>query len=45
MELEKVILSEVTQTQKDIHSMYSLISAYYPKSSEYHDTTHRPYVA
>jgi hypothetical protein len=26
MELENIILSEVTQTQKDMHSMYSLIS-------------------
>ena len=26
MELENTILSEVTQTQKDMHSMYSLIS-------------------
>jgi hypothetical protein len=28
MELEKIILSEVTQTQKDKHGMYSLISGY-----------------
>jgi hypothetical protein len=28
MELENIILSEVTQTQKDKHSMYSLISGY-----------------
>jgi hypothetical protein len=28
MELENIILSEVTQTQKDIHPMYSLISGY-----------------
>jgi hypothetical protein len=28
MELENSILSEVTQTQKDIHGMYSLISGY-----------------
>ena len=27
-QLEKTILSEVTQTQKDKHSMYSLISGY-----------------
>jgi hypothetical protein len=26
MELENIILSEVTQTQKDVHGMYSLIS-------------------
>jgi hypothetical protein len=37
MELENIILSEVTQTQKDMHGMYSLISGYYPpqKSTEY----------
>jgi hypothetical protein len=28
MEFENVILNEVTQTQKDMHSMYSLISGY-----------------
>jgi hypothetical protein len=28
MELENIILSEVTETQKDMHSMYSLISGY-----------------
>ena len=28
MELEKAILSEVTQTQKDKHGIYSLISGY-----------------
>ena len=28
MELENTILSEVTQTQKDMHGMYSLISGY-----------------
>ena len=28
MELENIILNEVTQTQKDMHSMYSLISVY-----------------
>ena len=26
MELENIILSEVTQTQKDMHAVYSLIS-------------------
>ena len=29
MELENIILSEVTQTQKDMHGMYSLISGHY----------------
>jgi hypothetical protein len=28
MELENIILSEVTQSQKNIHDMYSLISGY-----------------
>ena len=28
MELENTILSEITQTQKDTHGMYSLISGY-----------------
>ena len=28
MELNNIVLSEVTQTQKDIHGMYSLISWY-----------------
>jgi hypothetical protein len=28
MELENIILSEVTQTQKDMHGMYSLINRY-----------------
>ena len=28
MELENIILSEVTQTQKDMHGMYLLISGY-----------------
>jgi hypothetical protein len=28
MELENIILSDITQTQKDMHGMYSLISGY-----------------
>jgi hypothetical protein len=28
MELENIILSEVTQTQKDMHAIYSLIIGY-----------------
>jgi hypothetical protein len=35
MDLEDIILSEVTQSQKDIHDMHSLMSGYWPKSSEY----------
>ena len=34
MELESIILSEVTQTQKNTYSLYSLLSRYYPKSSQ-----------
>jgi hypothetical protein len=33
MELEKMILSEVTQTQKDKHGTYSHASGYSPKST------------
>jgi hypothetical protein len=32
MELGNIIVSEVSQTPKDLHGMYSL---YYPKSIEY----------
>ena len=35
MELENIILSEVTQSQKNIHGMYSLICGYQEKSSEH----------
>ena len=28
MEVENIILSELTQSQKDIHGIYSLISGY-----------------
>ena len=31
MELENIILSEETQTQMDMHGIYSLISGYQPK--------------
>jgi hypothetical protein len=34
MELENTILSEATQTQKDMHGIYSLMSGYLPKSTE-----------
>jgi hypothetical protein len=30
IELKNIILSEVTQSQKDMPGMYSLISGYYP---------------
>ena len=29
IELEKVVLGEVTKTSKDKHNMYSLVSGYY----------------
>ena len=35
MELENIILSEVTHTQKNTHGKYSLISGYEPKSSQF----------
>jgi hypothetical protein len=31
MELENIILHEVTHSQKNTHGMYSLISGYFPK--------------
>jgi hypothetical protein len=35
MGLEDVMLSEVTQIQKNSHDMYSLISGYLPRNLEY----------
>jgi hypothetical protein len=35
MDLEGMILSELTQSQKNSHNMYSLISRYYPRNLEY----------
>jgi hypothetical protein len=35
MELENFILTEVTQTQKNTCSMYSMISGYYPQNSQF----------
>ena len=32
MNLDNVILSELTQSQKNTHVMYSLISGYYPSN-------------
>ena len=45
MELENIILSEVTQLQKNMHSMHSLISGYKPKALNTQDTVHRPHEA
>jgi hypothetical protein len=35
MDLEGIILSEVTQLQKNSYDIYSLISGYYPRNLEY----------
>jgi hypothetical protein len=35
MDLEDIILSEVTQSQKNTHRMHSLISGYYLRNLEY----------
>ena len=35
MDLEGIILSEVTQSQNNSHAMYSLISGYQPRNLEY----------
>ena len=35
MDLEGIILSEVTQSQKNSHDMYSLMSGYYPTNFVY----------
>ena len=35
LDLENIILSEVTQSQKNSNDMYSLISEYYPRNLEY----------
>ena len=35
MDLENIILSEITQSPKDMHAVYSLISGYQSKSTEY----------
>jgi hypothetical protein len=44
IELENIILSEVTQTQKDMPGLHSLISETLAKKVQNtHDTTHRPY--
>jgi hypothetical protein len=45
IELKSMILSKVTQTQKDMCGIYSLISGYKLKVQNIHDITHRPYEA
>jgi hypothetical protein len=43
MELETIILIEVTQAQKDIHGIYSLISGYQPKQNKTKSTEYPRY--
>ena len=45
IDLEDIILSQVTQSQKNTHDMHSLISGYRPKAQNTQDTIHRPYEA
>jgi hypothetical protein len=45
MELENIILSEVTHSQKNIHGMHSLINEYWQKTQNTHHTTYRIYEA
>ena len=42
MELENITLSEVTQSQKDMHGTYSLISGYYQKNKITEYTSYSP---
>jgi hypothetical protein len=35
IDLEDIILSEVTQSQKNTHDVHSLISGYHPRVSEH----------
>ena len=43
--IENIILSEVTQSQKNTHAMHSLICVYYPIARNTQDITHRPHEA
>ena len=45
VELGNMILSDVTQTSKNTHGMYSLISEYQSKTHNVYGTTHRAYGA
>jgi len=45
MELENIILSEVTQSQKNTHGMHSLYVDISPNAQITQDTIHRPYEA
>jgi hypothetical protein len=41
MELENIILSDVTQNQKDTHGMYSLVRGYWPKTKQENQKTNK----
>ena len=45
MELENIILSDVTQSQKYTYGMHSLISRYLPQTRNTQDIIHRPHEA
>jgi hypothetical protein len=42
MGLEKIILNDISHTQKDKHGMYLLISGISHKVQDKHGTIHRP---
>jgi hypothetical protein len=41
MDLEDIIRSDITQSQKNTHVMHSLIRGYYPRSWKTQDTIHK----
>jgi hypothetical protein len=45
LELQNIILSEVTQLQNNTHGMHTLVSGYQPKTPNNQDTIHRPHEA
>ena len=45
IKLENIILSDVTQSQKNTHGMHSLIVDISPKAQNIQDTIHRPHEA
>ena len=45
IELENIILSEISQSQKNRRAMHSLIRDINPKSQNTQDTIHRPHEA
>ena len=45
IDLENIILSEATQSQKTTHGVYSLIREYWARAWNTHNTAHRPHEA